>query len=363
MVVLFNSYYCNMYVLKLKFMHDLFNVKRYSDLRSLWMSGNGISGSYTSTKKVTLGNIDGGSELVFPKKIVCELQSKLAEHFILVSDKHAELIDSIEEAYDNIHDIIPDQAIKNLKIQANGLAEFMESSLNKSFEMVEKHILEHFAKRSDFPPRFVVKGPKDGKICDLFRKDNIDVLNSFEVDKNTAFKYVMDTGKYYFCNDIPEEIKSEAYENARIDTKQVRVNYQTPGFAKRSYWKAIGQPKIDNNWVSCWKSNNDNSEPYPETCYKSTLVVPMTLVNADLTEEFFKGLFGELSTSKQDKNKLIFGFICMDHRHFDYFKENEDVSIIYIIADMLALFLLVNYKFTIASNYYDFIQNQLKDIK
>lgn len=67
--------------------------------------------------------------------------------------------------------------------------------------------------------------------------------------------------------------------------------------------------------------------------YKSTLIVPMTLWNNDLSEEF-----KEL-VNLDNVDRTIFGFLCFDHVDADYFDEENDVALGYVFADILSMYI------------------------
>jgi len=55
--------------------------------------------------------------------------------------------------------------------------------------------------------------------------------------------------------------------------------YRNPRFDVAEY-------ENSGDWNSAWKAHNLQSPAIESTCYKSTLVAPMTLLNAKLDTEF-----------------------------------------------------------------------------
>ncbi len=122
----------------------------------------------------------------------------------------------------------------------------------------------------------------------------------------------------------------------------------------------IGQKETDIDWQNCWEKFT-NQTPCPNSFYKSTLVIPMTLRNETFSREFEKLV---LNGDKNKANKkTMFGFLCIDHRHTDYFNLDSDVRIGYIFADILSLFLIVRKICIIKSPIYDEINELVKQSK
>lgn len=222
------------------------------------------------------------------------------------------------------------ESLKNAKNAAEKLNKYLTEGMYSAFELAYHHTGKYFESRSSYKPRITIKAPYNpNKIVDLFRKDK-SPFSEFDVNENSAFEYIKDTGKFYICNDIPDSIMKEKYNNKRINGQTVRSN------------SLAGQPESDPAWERCWDIAL-TTRPHTESCYKSTLVIPMTLVNARLGTEFKRCLFGDegLPEMENKYNKLMFGFLCFDHRHTGYFNHESDIKFGYVIADMLSLFLII----------------------
>ncbi|MCI5123100.1 MAG: hypothetical protein D3925_01140 [Candidatus Electrothrix sp. AR5] len=220
---------------------------------------------------------------------------------------------------------------------------FLNDKFQESLKTSCKYIKRYFNGRSKFEPRLTFKAPYRGDyIVDLYREERFPFFQQFRLEENTAFQYVKDTGKYYICNNIPLEVCEGTYKNKRINSNVVKNTYNIPGTFKSSYQKIIGQPERDRPWETCWNPNSNGKHPYSETCYKSTLVVPMTLLNATLCKDFKEYIFCDTQRTESDTyEKLMFGFLCMDHRHSNYFSSESDIRFGYIVADLLSLFLVM----------------------
>ena len=305
----------------------------------------------STERKYSFKYTDKDSSVPVINDCICELQAGLAQYYIMSAVKHMKLKEAVNG--DDVEGIVS---------SFSDLDEYLWDSLKEALEISHKYIKKYFSDRSRFPPRITIKAPYgESQIVDLYRKDK-SPFSEFLVDENSAFKYIKDTGMYYICNDIPLAVSEEKYKNKRINGQMVRNNYSQPGMIKKGYMKVIGQPEVDAAWESCWDTGSPDNRPHTESCYKSTLVVPMTLINASLRREFLNYMFdGEEILQKDDEyKKLMFGFLCVDHRHTGYFNHESDVRIGYIIADLLSLFLVTRVMCTTKSRTYQYakeIQN------
>lgn len=162
----------------------------------------------------------------------------------------------------------------------------------------------------------------------------------YPVDANSAFEYIHATGNYYFCPDIPERVKKQEYKNPRLIISNA-LEYKKPSF-RRLRERFFSGP--DREWMKCWSTPVVRSSRLtlpPEACYKSTLVVPMTLYNNQLSAEF-RDLFRVKDISPQS----IYGFFCLDNHMRYYFNDNEDVCMGYIFADLLSQYLITKLIYT-----------------
>ena len=178
--------------------------------------------------------------------------------------------------------------------------------------------------------KFTIKIINGKYVTDIFR--GYDINNSFyeyEYINNTAFDEIMNNNKKYFYADNLEDLyKIGKYKNPRIKNKS-------------------------EEWKECWSGydNDDKTDNY----YNSTLVIPMSITSDDEDKEssFFKAFFEE--TDKDIPTRTIWGFICFDSKKTDYFKnlnlENSNfIDLGYIISDILSIYLVYFYNYTITSN-------------
>ena len=100
-----------------------------------------------------------------------------------------------------------------------------------------------------------------------------------------------------------------------------------------------GNTQLDENWVKCWRGNKDELKTTAtedhQNCYKSTLIIPLTLWGNKLGPRFKNKI------RMKDIGRTIFGYLCLDHISTDYFNSVLDVDSGYVYADILSLYLLI----------------------
>ena len=259
---------------------------------------------------------------------ICDLQVKLAEYVVVSSYKHTEFIN-----------LLCDGDLDRAKEKRDELDLLLNDGLVAVSAISCEYIKKYYNGRSKHNPRVVFKLPYNGFIIDLYR-ENGPHFEQFRLSDNTAFYSIEKNGKYYMCNDIPLHVYKGTYKNKRIDSELVKVNYP-PSCLRRISSKIVNQR--DEKWESCWDVG-DKHRPTAESCYKSTIVIPMTLLKSTICNEFKKYMFSDFfkaaSSSEQGNGKIIVGFLCMDHADVKYFNDHIDINIGYIIADILSLFVI-----------------------
>lgn len=260
------------------------------------------------------------------KQAVCYTQGRYIEFEFLVSEKHKALKDAVTR--------VPEQRdLNEIEHRRAVLLGYMERQLQaiskRNFQFLQEYFL--IRKRSVFYPRICIKVLKSGgKIADAYRSEKRGYLMlEHSVEENTGFKSVVDDGTFFFENDVPERATRGLYVNPRLDQARVR-NY-------RASRKSGRGKEIDQDWVDCWyrQPSSDPSLKWQISYYKSTIIVPMTLMNNDLDNEFRDCFFGAVP----DESRAMWGFLCFDHPIAGYFLD-DDVKIGYIFADLLSLYFI-----------------------
>lgn len=282
------------------------------------------------------------------QRAVCYNQGKLAEYPYIAAERHRDLRNAIDS---------PDPDID----QVQRCCENLDSYLLTEFETVAKQnfdyiIGEYYKGRGGFDVRACIKAYQEGRIVTVLR-DTVAIPNEDQpLDANTAFEQIYETGGPYLCNNIPEAFKKKTYKNSRINQQQA-LQYTPP---RRTTFKRRSKGDADGEWIRCWiapqAEDGMSWDLPPETCYKSTLVIPMTLVNNQLRPEF-KEVFGATDNSGK---KSVFGFLCLDNHEADYFKK-EDISIGYVFADLLSLYLIQRYSLVVNSTTFRRAQHLIEE--
>jgi hypothetical protein len=296
--------------------------------------------------------------LTILQKLVCTNQSELVQYTFLASEKHKQVKNLLSQLIDlDIYKTksqfsgLSAQKLKDeLKSSLNELDEYLYFKFAEIFQINYKYILSFFKERSNLPPRACLKVIVGNQLVTLFRTPyNLVADLQINPDENTAFKKIASGDKFYYSNNIPEEIESENYTNPRIDRQKV-IEYNK--LMKES--SGLQSPEDDQvAWANCWKpvallNGSDEIEPPIETCYKSTFVMPLSLDSRTLQDKFLQHF-----KVKPGLERLIFGFLCLDHGTVDFFEKDVDSAFINIMADILSQYLIQQLTFTqYSASYY-----------
>lgn len=258
-------------------------------------------------------------------KIVCDNQLLLSQYSFVANEKHKKLktIISNPEKYQ----------YEDLGAGYVELEEYLYEEFGKAFDKNALRLFDFFNSRNEIKPRICIKIIIQGELVTLYRcpvSRTMEIEDKpFRFTDNTAFVEIS-KGEPYFClNNIPDAIRAEKYTNGRIDKAKVL--------------KYLSSNEEYNTWESCWNKvqaeRGGESTLLPSnSCYQSTLVVPMSLKTEDLSSEF-KNHFSLTNVSKE-RERVIFGFLCLDHQSTDFFNLPMDVTVVYIVADLLSLYLI-----------------------
>lgn len=276
-------------------------------------------------------------ELSLLNKFICFNQGKYIQFEYLVGLNHKEMKKEITK----------DQPDKNrVEESLKALEKF---ALNEKKEISKRNfdfIIEYFnlGRRSKFSPRICIKGvTPEREISDFIRDHRITGMKKTPIESNTGFKHVSDNGTYYLCQNIPVSATVGTYINPRLMDGFVR------SFSPKFLFK-FKRDKIDLDWCRCWDVEPDskNHLHWEYSCYKSTLIIPMTLINNELSDTFKTSFF----KNNPLDNRTIWGFLCIDHPTINYFDEEKDIKMGYIFADILSLYFISTYIHTEASESY-----------
>lgn len=286
------------------------------------------------------GQSSHDSEFIdYVKNIICYNQGELAQYSFLAAEFHKGMKTAFAE--DDIGVALTCQST---------LSEYLNRNLERIIKENFKYLHSHFKRRAKESPRICVKGGYDiaGQeiIISLFRDRNVNYKSDAPLDENTGFQYIYDTGRFYLCNDIPEKARIGAYVNPRLIPSAAKV-YTNPGIIKRKLGLTKG---LDSEWEKCWDGGG-RGIVISDSCYKSTLIIPMTLRNNSLDDSYKEMI------NLSDVDRTIFGFLCIDHVNSEYFIPDVDVALGYIFADILSLYLISRMVYTNISQTYQAVSN------
>lgn len=270
-------------------------------------------------------------------KAVCFHQGELAQYFCLAAELHKKLRLSVSSDHPN------QETIRERHL---ALTDFLNRSLDRIWHRTQADLHNYFdrGQRSKNRIRCCIKstGVRESKeyIVPVFRDANVSYDSSCLVELNTGFRWIKETGKYFICPDIPAWAKDHKYVNPRLDGDRVSL-YRPPNRFVQRFLK-----KPDQAWCLCWKQNGETPN-VPLDCYKSTLIIPMTLINNQRDPQF------QRITAIGQVGRTHFGFLCFDHQETGFFNEGPDVEIGYIFADLLSLYFITRLVFVSLSSTYN----------
>jgi hypothetical protein len=271
-------------------------------------------------KRAEALNEDAGALATVVQKAICYNQGALIEFAYMSGEKHK----AMKEAHrDGDLDALPQN------VQA--LIDYLNGALRESVLRNFQSLSEYYALREHGPkPRICLKGnsqirEKEG-IVRLFGDAEVDYKSNTEIENNSGHNHIYQTGMYFMENNIPEAAARGDYKNPRLNIERTKLF-------------VAGQL---NDWKECWVDRSTDTRAY----YKSTLIVPLTLRNNQLSSEF-----KDMAKNFRDVDRAIFGYLCLDSTERDYFTE-QDVKVGYIYADLLSVFMFIRKMYTEISDTY-----------
>lgn len=270
------------------------------------------------------------------KDVICYNQSEILSFSLNSSHFHKMLRLEFEQEKRNKNKI---------EKRKEELFKYLNDEFYKVLSMNFAFLSEYYnSKSTSSSPRMCVKGnfktADIDTVVTIFRDRPVDYNNKTELDNNSGFEHCRNTGSYYLNNDIIKDVAEKKYKNIRLDYNQIN--------SIEGNQKTI-RKKLHQNWKSYWK----NSDDIENSAYKSTLIVPITLWNNDLSDEFIEKI------GAKDTDRLIFGYLCFDHEDEKYFDEDIDVDVGYIIADLISIYAFNRLNYSDYSKSFKEIENFL----
>lgn len=294
------------------------------------------------------------------RRVVCLNQGAYIEFSYLAHERHREL----RELCERLRQITPSGSLSNsteLLERTKSLLSFVDlrfkSVALQNFELIR----EHYYGRSEVMPRVCIKGnwerhPRRQKTVAPIIRDDGSTANdlTYLTDDNTGFKEVIDEGRYYNNPDIARAALLRRYRNPRLNELALA---KLRGRLDLSSIESGRGLKAD-EWLKCWVDWKKDADP--RRFYRSTLIVPMTLRNNNLSQEFRDQLSVRVPQFKiTEYDRSILGFVCLDHPQAGFFNSDEDVALGYIVADQLSLYTFTRVVLTTLSSLF---QQAMKDL-
>jgi hypothetical protein len=282
------------------------------------------------------------------KEGTCSLQGAFVDFYFCAAERHRTLKQKVQSPHRKNSTTRLDDELKNIVVDFHSfLHNRTEQAAKGTFGFIQRYFSERRATFTGIAPRISIKvigqAGDHRQVVDLVRDHPaLGLSHVSNIDENTGFVQVCRTGQFFLMNDIPQAALDGRYKNPRLLSDYVDALANSRSI-RSSRDLSLKQ------WSTCWLgSGNDLNNSY-----RSTLIVPLTLLNNQLSQEFRKGVndrakdfFVGNSTSP---DRTIMGFLCLDHPDTHYFQE-EDIEIGYVFADWLAMFLFVRYMFTSLSS-------------
>ncbi|MCT7610378.1 hypothetical protein N5U14_05930 [Aliarcobacter butzleri] len=278
------------------------------------------------------------------QKFNCYNQKNIIKFEYVLSQKHKKLKD-----YFNNN--------KNDEDYLSKLKEMHDEFFFESFYMMQGIFEENYIlideifqsmNNSASAPRMSIKSISQDVVVEIYKSHSKDFnFRVIKISDNTAFDNILnDNKKYFFSNDLEKLFLEKKYKNPRLNIELM---------------EKLKSKEI--TWEECWvkyklQDKSSNS-------YKSTVVIPMAIRSEDKDKEhpeFYENFFKNVNHSKN--SRTIWGFLCFDHKNRKYFINEEDiVSLGYIFADILSLYLMFFYNFFTSSKTIELIDKTLKKAK
>lgn len=265
------------------------------------------------------------------KDLVCYHQGQIPQYWSRASWKHREFKAASQGNEP------PEIIRKHLHDLEHYLVKSLVDVARHTFDFVQnRYFSERLGEFGGIKPRLCIKvfSEMGGRtVNDAVREDGVVSTDPVAVEANSGFHHVAQHGTPFLSNDLAADVTGpRQYRNPRFDDIKIRA-------LVNKFKKSPTRTVDDQEWQACWKSGAANLQ----SCYRSTLIIPMTLKNNESLDDEFRDRL-----SAVHGERLIFGVLCIDHPKAHFFR-NEDVAFGYVIADLLSIYLLAQSNFTQAS--------------
>lgn len=286
-------------------------------------------------------------------KFICYNQGVYAGYSLLAGDLHKELRLAKENSSSSEETL--KKCVQDLQIK---LYKEFRKIMNQN---VKRFMTDYFRIRPGSLPRIIIKGWHGNEIIDIYRIHYGPTFNTERpsVYSNTGFIKIRETGRYYLCNNIPYEAYHGNYKNNRLDNDKLKQLFTQ---------EEIDQGNINfAKWKQCWsrytvKETSEVLDPHDNSCYQSTLIIPITILNNDDLNDSITKRFKLPRLDHPEVGRIFFGFLCFDNKEANYFNEDIDWLIGYIFADIISLYLIDFLRYTQYSKTFEEVVEKFPEI-
>lgn len=281
----------------------------------------------------------------FLREVVCLNQGKLIEYDRITSQKCAALSHHIAHAQVRIQAKLPaEESSFRRRQRARSLVDDLDGFLHGTFGAVAQKnfslLRDYFSSRSETPPRICIKGnwkshgSLDQSVSTVIRDNDVNYESTTTLDGNSAFARISESGKWCLFNDVPKAAFKGVYTNPRLNAAAIQHLRESEDSKKLEEGTALDHRQ----WSTCWKDFRADADP--RDFYRSTLVIPMTLRNNNVSHAFAETFgAGGANAVGESVDRTVIGFLCLDHVDRNFFNMDFDIAVGYVLADLLSVYL------------------------
>lgn len=248
-------------------------------------------------------------------------------------------------------DGVPD--VKKARQARDALGNFVADNLHYSYSRNFDLLLEYFRSQQEQRetktlPRISLKINATDNSCAervecVTRDQDVAYKSDCKMEENSGFLWVKTHGLTYLGNNVAVSAKKGDYSNPRLLADKVKSYSPRRVWPRPQFWKRPADWE-DRAWIDCWAPVDDGNGGQvpadPRSCYRSTMIIPLTL-RADKLSDRFKRDFG-----MGDVERVIIGYLCFDHPRAGFFRRRPDEYVGKMFAAILSRYLLTELRYT-----------------
>lgn len=262
------------------------------------------------------------------RETVCDHQILYTAYSLEMGKTHQELDHLLSEVKKKEREVVTRTDSEKIYDKLSALRDCHFLNLEGGSKLTCDFYVEYFSTspaKKGTDSRACIKLTSENEIIDHYRSSG-NSYSPYPSKDNTGFVFSSYRGKEYACQDIPAAVKAGNYENSRISVDSVKAAYKKPF------------PYCVDTWPTFWKRPEDGKPFSDGDCYKSTLIVPMTIGSADKTKKNIRELVDRLSSATGNE-KCVLGFVCIDSPKAHTIND-LDISTGWMMADLMSLYLI-----------------------